>query len=53
MIDGTPATMGTAYLSGSGYIRTTNGGNDINLPQVGKFLSVKDEDGYCKVYIDL
>ena len=41
-----------AYLAGSGYL-TSDSGNGSNRPVVGKFLSSKDEDGYCKVYIDL
>ena len=52
---------GKAYLGPSGYISPNSGvlvgtwgaANSALAPEVGKFLSLPDEDGYCKVYIDL
>ena len=52
---------GKAYLGPSGYISPNSGvlvgtwgaANSVLAPEVGKFLSLPDEDGYCKVYIDL
>jgi hypothetical protein len=47
----TPVVNSTAYLAPSGYLAIADviGGNI----QVGKFLSSKDEDGFCKVKINL
>lgn len=58
---GTIRVGATAYLSVSGYISPNSGcvpgvwgGANTSLsPEVGKFLSLPDEDGYAKVYIDL
>jgi hypothetical protein len=52
---------GKAYLGPSGYITPSSGilpgtwgvANLTSAFQVGKFLSLLDEDGYAKVYIDL
>ena len=47
----TPTAGQTAYVVHSGYIGNSDfiGGNLV----VGKFLSTKDEDGYCKVSVNL
>jgi hypothetical protein len=47
----TPAVNNTVYLAPSGYLATADliGGNIT----VGKFLSSKDEDGFCKVKVNL
>lgn len=58
---GTINVGGKAYLGPSGYISPNSGvlvgtwgaANSVAAPQVGKFMSLPDEDGYCKVYIDL
>lgn len=50
-ITGTPALGGTAFLGPSGNFVTDN--PTANHPVVGQFLSTLDEDGYCKVYVDL
>jgi len=47
-----PTVGQAAFLTGSGLLSVTNLG-DIATPRVGKFLSTKDEDGYCKVSIDV
>lgn len=47
---GTPAAGGKAYLGPSGYCQTTQV-NAANNPQIGVFLSSKDEDGYAKVKV--
>lgn len=52
MVLGTPAAGGTAYLGPSGYVQVT-AVNAANNPTVGKFLSSKDADGYCKVQVKL
>jgi hypothetical protein len=52
----TPTAGAKAYTSLSGYISTTAESDDSGLgagEAVGRFLSTKDEDGYCKVYIKL
>jgi hypothetical protein len=48
----TPAGGNIAYLSGSGLLTNVNIGS-VQTPRVGKFLSTKDEDGYCKVSINV
>lgn len=48
---GTPTLGGTAYLGPSGNFVVDN--PTANHPPVGQFLSTLDEDGYCKVYVDL
>lgn len=47
----TPAGTEQAFVAHSGYINTSDviGGNML----VGRFLSSKDEDGYCKVSVNL
>jgi hypothetical protein len=53
-IVGTPTAGAIAYLSQSGNVSATNeGGTQFTAPIVGRFLSVKDEDGYAKVSINL
>lgn len=55
----TPTAGQTAYLAPSGYIGnalvqsedSTTDGKRIHA--VGRFLSTKDEDGYCKVAVNL
>lgn len=49
---GTPAAGGKAYLGPSGYCQTTSV-NAANNPQIGVFLSSKDEDGYAKVKVSV
>ena len=48
----TPAAGGVAYAGPSGLIQTTNV-NTAATPIVGKFLSIKDADGYAKVRFTL
>ena len=58
---GTIRVGAAAYLGVSGYISPNSGclpgtwgaANSALAPEVGKFLSLPDEDGYAKVYIDL
>ena len=58
---GTIRVGATAYLGVSGYISPNSGvlagtwgAKDSTLaPEIGKFLSLPDEDGYVKVYVDL
>jgi len=47
----TPTGTEQAFVAHSGYIHTSDviGGNML----VGRFLSSKDEDGYCKVSVNL
>ena len=52
MILGTPAAGGKMYLGPSGYCQTT-AVNAANNPQIGLFLSSKDEDGYAKVKVSV
>ena len=47
----TIAAHDKAYVSVSGFISNVDSGDPSG--KVGRFLSVKDEDGYAKVYIDL
>lgn len=50
----TPANMETAYLANSGFVTTTLGnGGIIGTPPVGNFMSLKDEDGYAKLFVNL
>lgn len=51
MIAGTPAAGDRAYLTGTGIISNTQPINEA--PIVGRFLSIKDQNGYAKVHIDL
>ena len=50
LINGTPAQGDDAYVAASGYISTTQAAGAV---KVGKFLSVKDADGYAIVKIEL
>jgi len=50
----TPTIGALAYTSLSGYLSTTAESDDSGLGAgfpVGRFMSTKDEDGYCKVYV--
>jgi len=54
----TPSAGNLAYISHSGYISTSDGSTDdsdvnSNNKLVGKFLSIKDEDDYAKVSINI
>lgn len=49
-VSGTPTAHGKAYYSNLGELTTTDEGS---CPQVGRFLSTKDADGYCKVEINI
>ena len=49
---GTPAVGNTAYLEASGKISATTQGT-AQTPTLGRFLTKKDSDGYCKVEINL
>jgi hypothetical protein len=55
-VDGTPAAGNVAYASNSvaGNLSTTadDATGSGNLA-VGRFMSAKDADGYCKVYVNL
>lgn len=46
----TPVGGNKAYLTGSGLLTTSSASS---APEVGRFMSSKDEDGYAKVYIKL
>jgi hypothetical protein len=58
---GTIRVGAPAYLGTSGYISPNSGvlpgswgaANLTNAFEIGKFLSLPDEDGYVKVYVDL
>lgn len=51
---GTPAVGNPAYLTSSGQLTVTLGPGGLDdTPQVGRWLSSPDEDGYAKVSIDL
>lgn len=51
----TPTAGQKAYVAHSGYISNTQAASDDSdtNPVVGKFLSTKDQNGYCKVSINL
>ena len=51
----TPTAGQKAYVAHSGYIANSAVVSDDSDtdPVVGKFLSTKDEDGYCKVAVNL
>lgn len=51
-IHGTPAVGDTAYLEASGRWSPTLVGS-VQTPTVGRFLTKKDSDGYCKVEFNL
>lgn len=51
MIIGTPTAGATAYLAASGNVSPTR--TNTGWPQVGYFLSTKDEDGYAKLQIQI
>lgn len=52
---GTPAVGNTAYLTSSGCVEPTAhaDGGRVARPPVGKFVSIKDENGYATVEISL
>ena len=49
MISGTPTIGAKAYYDNSGSLQSTT----ADGTQVGRFLSIKDADGYCKVEINI
>jgi hypothetical protein len=51
----TPTAGQIAYIAPSGFISNTQFSTDSSNAEhrVGRFLSVKDEDGYCKVSVNL
>jgi len=53
----TPSAGQTAYVGHSGYICSTDVATDSQFAAahrvVGRFLSIKDEDGYAKIAINL
>ena len=58
----TPAVGDLAYLGPTGYITnaatilssvTFTGAPTTNAPLIGQFMSIKDSDGFAKVYINL
>lgn len=51
-LSGTPTVGATAYLTANGQTTVTNGGLAAT-PKVGQYMSIKDEDGYAKLYLDL
>lgn len=52
LIHGTPTIGAEAYLSENGYVRTTSSGT-VASPRVGRFKSLKDEDGYATISIEI
>jgi len=55
MIAGTPAAGAIAFLddADTGKFATEDEVADTKYSQVGRFMSIKDEDGYCKVEVNL
>ena len=49
-ITGTPAAGDPAYLGANGTLQNTQA---ASLPQVGKFVTAMDTDGYAKVHVKL
>lgn len=49
-IDGTPTNGAAAFLAGTGTFSPTSG---TGAAQVGKFITIKDADGYATVQVDL
>lgn len=51
----TPTRGQWAYVGESGYINTSapSDGSGMSTAVIGRFLSTKDEDGYCKVYVKM
>jgi hypothetical protein len=51
----TPTRGQKAYVHESGYISTSTSLDDSGEANmaIGRFLSTKDEDGYCKVYVKM
>jgi len=54
-ITGTPAAGAIAFLddADTGKFATEDEVADTLYSQVGRFMSIKDEDGYCKVEVNL
>lgn len=53
-IFGTPSAGDVCYLYASGlYSPTNEGGTSFTSPTVGRFMSSKDENGYCKIAVNL
>lgn len=52
LIHGTPTAGAPAYLSENGYVRTATSGAAAT-PQVGKFKTTKDEDGFATITIEI
>ena len=54
-ITGTPAAGAIAFLddADTGNFTTEEEVADTKYSQVGRFMSIKDEDGYCKVEVNL
>ena len=54
-ITGTPAAGAIAFLddADTGNFTTEDEVADTKYSQVGRFMSIKDEDGYCKVEVNL
>lgn len=46
----TPTAGAAAYLAASGFISSTSG---ANTPQIGRFETTKDSDGFARVSIDI
>ena len=55
MIVGTPTAGAIAFLddADTGKFATEDKVADTKYSQVGRFMSIKDEDGYCKVEVNL
>ncbi len=53
----TPAAQDNCYVGLSGYLTNALVANDQSAAQtdvpIGEFMSTKDEDGYCKVQVNL
>jgi hypothetical protein len=51
----TPTKGQKAYVYESGYISTSAVSDDSGMATapIGRFLSTKDEDGFCKVYVKM
>ncbi|MBY0525594.1 MAG: hypothetical protein K2R98_19470 [Gemmataceae bacterium] len=54
-ITGTPTLGATAYVAASGLMTPSKHatGGEAMTPKCGEFMGIKDEDGYCKVAIEL
>ena len=52
-IVGTPTAGGVAYLHHSGYIGVVPAQGSASPTIVGKFETIKDENGFARVFVDL